>query len=147
LVLATGLALAAFAHDGPLEDAARESGKPLIVRFGLERCLQCIRQGQAFDALEPTVRGEMPFRFVHIGRDEELAGQYQGLLVPTVLFFDGGGSEVFRHAGYLSPAEKPWPTGCPRVTLPRANRRTRSGTVSPLLQEPPVLPRPSEIAT
>ncbi|MDF1551447.1 MAG: thioredoxin family protein [Deferrisomatales bacterium] len=105
LTLAAGLALAALAHAGPLEDAARESGKPLIVRFGLERCLQCIRQGQAFDALEPTVRGEMTFRFVHIGREEEMAGQYGVLLVPTVLFFDRAGSEMFRHVGYLDPAQ------------------------------------------
>ncbi len=103
LTLATGLALAVLAHAGPLEEVARNTGRPLIVRFGLERCLQCIQQGQAFDALEPKYAGEMTFRFVHIGQEEEMAGEYKVLLIPTVLFFDTAGNEVFRNVGYLAP--------------------------------------------
>jgi thioredoxin 1 len=99
------LVLAGAAHAGPLEDAAREAGKPLIVRFGLDRCLQCIKQGQAFDTLEPQYAGQMAFRFVHIGKQEEMAGAYKVLLIPTVLFFDAGGEEVFRHVGYLDAAQ------------------------------------------
>ena len=103
--LAAGLVLATLAHAGPLEDVARDAGRPLIVRFGLERCLQCIKQGQAFDALEPKYAGEMTFRFVHIGQEEEMAGHYKVLLIPTVLFFDAAGNEVFRNVGYLAPEE------------------------------------------
>jgi thioredoxin 1 len=102
LALGAAIYLAAAAHAGPLEDAARDSGRPLIVRFGLERCLQCIKQGQAFAELEPKYAGRMEFRTVHIGEQESMAGEYKVLLIPTVLFFDGAGEEVFRHVGYLS---------------------------------------------
>ena len=104
-VLLLFLASAASVRAGPLEDAAREVGAPLIVRFGLERCLQCIKQAEAFAELQPKYAERMTFRFVHIGEQEEMAGQYRVLLIPTVLFFDGTGNEVFRHVGYLSSAQ------------------------------------------
>ena len=105
LVVGAGLMLATHALAGPLEDAARDAGRPLIVRFGLERCLQCIKQGQAFAELEPKYADRMTFRFVHIGEQEEMAGEYKVLLIPTVLFFDAAGSEVFRNVGYLDAEE------------------------------------------
>ena len=92
-------------HAGPLEDAAREARRPLIVRFGLDRCLQCIKQSQAFEVLAPKYEGELVFRAVHIVQEEEMVGAYKVLLIPTVLFFDAAGNEVFRHVGYLDPAQ------------------------------------------
>ena len=90
---------------GPLEEAARLSGRPLIARFGLDRCLQCIKQGQAFEVLEPKYRSAMEFRFIHVGELEEMTREYNVLLIPTILFFDANGEEVFRHVGYLTPEQ------------------------------------------
>jgi thioredoxin-like negative regulator of GroEL len=84
---------------GLLEDQARQSMKPLIARFGLDRCLQCIRQKQVFEEVAPRFQGELLFRFVHIDREANLAAAHKILLVPTVLFFDVRGNEVFRHVG------------------------------------------------
>ena len=105
VALGAGFVLASVAHAGPLEDAARDAGRPLIVRFGMERCLQCIKQSQAFDELEPKYENQMVFRFVHIGQEEEMVEAYKVLLIPTVLFFNSSGKEVFRHVGYLAAEE------------------------------------------
>jgi thiol-disulfide isomerase/thioredoxin len=96
---------ASRAHAGPLEDAARNAGRPLIVRFGLDRCLQCGRQAKAFDEIAPHFEGQIDFRFVHIGKEENLAAHYKILLIPTVIFFDVGGSEIFRNVGLFDAQE------------------------------------------
>jgi thioredoxin 1 len=92
---------AAGAHAGPLEEAARRTNRPLVVRFGMDRCLQCVRQAEVFAEIAPRFVEQVEFRFVHIGQEEVLAAQYKILLIPTVIFFDAGGSEVFRNVGLL----------------------------------------------
>ncbi len=93
------------AHAGPLEEAARRANRPLVVRFGMDRCLQCVRQAEVFDEIAPRFEEQIEFRFVHIGKEEDLAAQYKILLIPTVIFFDSGGSEVFRNVGLLKAQE------------------------------------------
>ncbi len=101
IVLLVALCSSARAAEGPLERAAREAGVPLVVRFGLDRCMQCIEQGKVFDALAPRYEGQARFRFVHIGREEDMAARYKVLLIPTVVIFDAQGREVFRHVGLV----------------------------------------------
>ncbi|GAB4278646.1 MAG: hypothetical protein Kow0092_34420 [Deferrisomatales bacterium] len=105
-VLVAFLAAPAFpAEPDPLGAAAREAGRPLVVRFGLDRCLQCIRQGKAFDALAPRYGDRVEFRMVHVGAEADVAAAYRVLLIPTVLFFDASGEQVFRHVGLLEAPE------------------------------------------
>ncbi len=90
---------------GPLEDEARQSERPLIARFGVDRCLQCIRQKKAFEEVAPRFEGQLLFRFVHADREAELTAAHKILLIPTVIFFDAQGAEVFRHVGLIEAPE------------------------------------------
>jgi len=85
----------------PLGAEARAAGKPLIVDFGMTRCLQCIEQARTMDEVKAAVGGRVLLKFVHVGQEEALAESYQVLLIPTLVFFDAAGNEVFRNVGQM----------------------------------------------
>lgn len=93
---------ACLAHAAdPLGEEARAAGKPLIVDFGMTRCLQCIEQGRTVDELKEVIGDRVLLKFVHVGKEEELAEAYNVLLIPTLVYFDAQGKEVFRNVGQM----------------------------------------------
>lgn len=67
----------AAASTDPLGDEARAAGKPLIVDFGMTRCLQCIEQGKTMDELKDVIGDRVLLKFVHVGKQEDLAEAYK----------------------------------------------------------------------
>jgi thioredoxin 1 len=99
-IAVVGAAAAAATRD-PLGEEARAAGKPLIVDFGMTRCLQCIEQGKTMDELKGMIGDRVLLKFVHVGKEEELAEAYKVLLIPTLVYFDAQGKEVFRNVGQM----------------------------------------------
>lgn len=91
----------ATAAADPLGDEARQAGKPLIVDFGMTRCLQCIEQSKTVDELKAAIGDRVLLKFVHVGQEEALAEAYKVLLIPTLVYFDARGNEVFRNVGQM----------------------------------------------
>lgn len=86
---------------GPLGEAAKASGKPLVADFGMNLCKQCIKQSEAMERFKKEVGDRLGTRFVHVAKEAELTGAYKVMLVPTIIFFDAYGREVFRQVGYM----------------------------------------------
>src|SRR5512138_1462763 len=93
-------AAAALAADS-LGGEARAAGKPLIVDFGMTRCQQCIEQSKTMDELKTDVGERVLLKFVHVGKEEALAEEYKVLMIPTLVFFDAQGKELFRNVGQM----------------------------------------------
>ena len=105
-MLALGLLLGSTAAAAdPLGDEARKAGKPLIVDFGMTRCVQCIEQAKTMEQLKQTIGDRVLLKFVHVGKETELADAYKVLLIPTLVFFDAQGREVFRNVGQMKHDE------------------------------------------
>jgi len=100
LLLSVFLASLAFAAD-PLGESAKKSGRPLIADFGLNVCKQCIRQSEAMEQFRKEVGEKLDTRFIHVAKEADTAGAYKVMLIPTLIFFDGQGREVFRQVGYM----------------------------------------------
>jgi len=101
LVFSTCLSTPVARASDPLGDEARAAGRPLIVDFGMTRCLQCIEQAKTMDELEAAIGERVLLKFVHVGQEEALAEAYKVLLIPTLVFFDARGNEVFRNVGQM----------------------------------------------
>ncbi|TAL17785.1 thioredoxin [bacterium] len=84
-----------------LGDLARAAQKPLVADFGLKRCGQCIAQGKVIDELGAKIGDKVSFRFIHIKDEEKVVEEYKVLVVPTLIFFDAQGKEVFRNVGLM----------------------------------------------
>jgi thiol:disulfide interchange protein DsbD len=92
-------------------ETARQLGRPAVVDFVADWCIPCHEMDRTTFA-DAAVRAEAE-RFEMFKADitqetaeaTELSGRYQVQGVPTVIFFDSGGTEVHRLVGYVGPAE------------------------------------------
>jgi thioredoxin-like negative regulator of GroEL len=84
------------------EKKARATGTPVVLDFGKGQCNQCIQQTAAIDEVGPQCDGKVDFKFVHVIEEVALAGSYQIFMIPTLVFLDAGGEEVFRNVGMLN---------------------------------------------
>lgn len=83
--------------------AAKESGKPIFVDFWADWCAACkVMDKEAYSApaFAEAARGFIAVR-VNYDRKTALARKYNVSELPTLLFTDSYGSELFRHTGYL----------------------------------------------
>ena len=92
---------AALARDNPA-DQARASGLPSMVDFGADGCIPCEKMRPILAALKEKYAGRVNIVFVHARQETVLAMRYRIRSIPTQIFYDKAGKEVFRHTGYFS---------------------------------------------
>ena len=93
-----------LARNNPV-DKARSSGKPSMVDFGASGCRPCDMMAPILKDLEKKYEGKASILFVHVREEQVLAGRYGVQSIPTQVFFDKDGREVFRHTGFYPQAE------------------------------------------
>ena len=80
------------------------NGKPTILSFGMSHCYSCIAMSKVFVAV---LQDHPEFQIYSVdGQKERLVSRdiYKLKEMPTQLFFDSRGEEVFRHTGaYKKP--------------------------------------------
>jgi thioredoxin len=74
-------------------------GKPAIYDFGRGMCYSCIEMGKILDSVKGKYGNQIEVRLVMAENDEALFKQYKVMLIPTQVFLDASGKEVFRHIG------------------------------------------------
>lgn len=62
----------------------------------------CEYMAKVLQQLTAKYGEQIEVRTVHYGPDEKLFKQYQVAFVPTQVFLDTSGKEVFRHTGVLT---------------------------------------------
>ena len=81
---------------------ARASGRPSMVDFGAEGCRPCDLMAPILEHLKKKHEGKANVVFVHVQKKPALARSYNVTSIPTQVFFDKGGKEVYRHTGFYS---------------------------------------------
>lgn len=80
------------------------NGKPTILSFGMSHCYSCIAMSKIFSEI---LQKHPEFQIYSVdGQKERLVSRdiYRLKEMPTQLFFDASGKEVFRHTGaYKKP--------------------------------------------
>lgn len=97
-------AQARLARENPV-DRARFSGRPSMVDFGASGCRPCDMMTPILKTLEKKYEGKANILFVHVREQQVLAGRYRVQGIPTQVFFDKDGREVYRHTGFYPQAE------------------------------------------
>lgn len=80
---------------------ALASGKPVLVDFGANSCIPCRQMRPILKELEKEYGGKATILVIDVYKYQSLARDYQIQLIPTLVFFDAKGKEVFRHLGAL----------------------------------------------
>jgi thioredoxin 1 len=100
LILALGLFAAAT-----LGRAATPASLPRIVDLGADKCIPCKMMIPVLAELTRDYKGQLDVVFFDVWKDRAKGQEYAIQLIPTQIFFDATGKEVYRHEGFISKKE------------------------------------------
>lgn len=79
-----------------------EQALPLLIDFGAGQCATCKMMDVVLNELARAYSGKLLIRFVDAKEDTAQAEQYKIRMIPTQVFLDADGNELFRHEGFIS---------------------------------------------
>jgi thioredoxin 1 len=78
---------------------------PRMVDIGAGRCIPCKKMAPILAELRSEYAGRADVVFIDVWERPELAEGYTFELIPTQIFYDRQGREVWRHEGFLDKPE------------------------------------------
>lgn len=74
---------------------------PMLVDLGKGTCIPCKKMKPILDELKTEYEGKAVVRIIDLRDEPKEAGRYGIRLIPTQIFFDAEGKEIYRHEGFL----------------------------------------------
>lgn len=94
----------ALTTDNPLNNALKR-GQPVVVDFGRGTCMPCKMMEPILKKLEKKYQGRASILILDVDEYRSLSRKYRVMVIPTQVFFDSNGKEVYRHQGFMSEAD------------------------------------------
>jgi len=79
-----------------------EKGKPSLVDLGSSTCIPCKEMVPILAQVKKMYAGKVVVKFIDINEDPKETSKYEIRVIPTQIFLDKNGKEVFRHEGVFS---------------------------------------------
>jgi thioredoxin 1 len=95
MLVCTAIAYAASTPDVPVKDMVT------VVDLGAKTCIPCKMMVPVLDAMEKQYKGKAAIVFIDVREAPEQATKFGIRAIPTQIFFDKTGKEVYRHEGFL----------------------------------------------
>ena len=80
-------------------------GMPTMVDPGANECIPCKMMVPAMENVEKKYKGKAAIIFIDVWKDKAPAKRFGIRAIPTQIFFDQEGKEIYRHEGFMSEAE------------------------------------------
>ena len=99
------LSLTAFAAEAPKAtptNAPAKASRPRLVDLGADQCIPCKMMAPILKELKTEYDGRMEVEFVDVWKKPDAGKAYKISLIPTQIFFNATGKELFRHEGFIS---------------------------------------------
>ena len=77
-------------------------GLPRLVDLGSSTCIPCKMMTPILDELEREYAGRMQVEFINVNENPDAAKPFAIKLIPTQVFIDASGKELWRHEGFIS---------------------------------------------
>lgn len=74
---------------------------PRLVDLGAGKCMSCKMMTPILADLKETYVGKMEVTFIDVWENEDAAKQYGINVIPTQIFYNADGKELFRHEGFF----------------------------------------------
>ncbi|MBC7288817.1 MAG: thioredoxin family protein [Armatimonadetes bacterium] len=87
------------------EGAASSKKLPKMLELGSVSCHACQQMQPIIEALKVELKGKVDVEFVDVMRHGDVADKYGIQVIPTQIFLDADGKELFRHVGFYPKEE------------------------------------------
>lgn len=77
-------------------------GLPALIDIGAGTCIPCKLMAPILEGLKKEYAGVFNVEFIDVWKNPDAAQQYSIRVIPTQIFFDASGKELFRHEGFFS---------------------------------------------
>jgi thioredoxin 1 len=74
---------------------------PRLVDLGATKCVPCKMMKPILDELKSTYVGKLDVVFIDVWENEQAGRQYGIESIPTQIFFNETGKELYRHVGFM----------------------------------------------
>lgn len=91
--------------DSSVKPGAGSSDLPVLVALGAGKCIPCKKMQPDLAELRENYSDAMELVYIDVWKDQEAGARYGIQMIPTQIFFDAAGKELFRHEGYYSKAD------------------------------------------
>ncbi len=78
---------------------------PRVVDLGADKCIPCKKLAPILEELKKEYAGRVTVEFIDVWKNPDAGTPYKIKLIPTQIFFDADGKEVWRHEGFLPKAD------------------------------------------
>ena len=75
---------------------------PRLVDLGADKCIPCKMMAPVLEELKKEYAGIFNVKFIDVWKNPDEAKKYGISIIPTQIFFDDIGKELFRHEGFFS---------------------------------------------
>ena len=77
-------------------------GLVTMIDLGAKKCIPCKMMAPILEELKKEYDGKASIIFIDVWKDPEQARKYGIRAIPTQIFFDKNGMEVYRHVGFMN---------------------------------------------
>ena len=88
--------------DASFEEEVLKSKLPVLVDYWAEWCGPCKMIAPVLDEIAREYAGRLKVEFIDVWKDAKAGEQYGVKAIPTQIFYDAEGKEIFRHTGFYS---------------------------------------------
>ncbi|MEI7808329.1 MAG: thioredoxin family protein [Verrucomicrobiota bacterium] len=73
---------------------------PKLLDLGATKCIPCKMMAPILDELKKEYAGKLEVEFIDVWKNPDAGKLYEIQMIPTQIFFDTSGKELFRHTGF-----------------------------------------------
>jgi thioredoxin 1 len=88
----------------PTTQSVGKASLPQLIELGSTSCIPCKMMEPVLEELRTEYAGRLDVQFIDINKYGSQAEKYNIRIIPTQVFFNGKGEEIFRHEGFFSKA-------------------------------------------
>ena len=97
---------ALFGPPAAIADAEKFSDVPVkgmvtMIDLGADKCVPCKMMAPIMAKLEKVYEGRAAIVFIDVWKHNEQAGRFGIRAIPTQIFYNEKGREVYRHVGFM----------------------------------------------
>lgn len=89
-----------FAEATTGQDATAAKKLPRLVDLGAGKCIPCKKMAPILEALKKEYAGRFDVEFIDVWENPRAGNLYRIRMIPTQIFYDSSGKELFRHEGF-----------------------------------------------
>lgn len=77
-------------------------GMVTMIDIGAKKCIPCKMMAPIMEKMEKVYKGKAIITFIDVWEHREPVNRFRIRVIPTQIFFDKNGKEVYRHEGFLA---------------------------------------------